>query len=159
MQPSLRSSSCRRVKKIPCDDVKKVSVKQSSASSMYIFNMYLCTSLWILLNILFCRAKCSVYRWLCFFHRSFKSQLGGKSVKWCLYTYSTVDNLSCLCVPRKAWATVIISGLGVLGQFLSISRNAVTRDDVWLTHNSIAPCDVIETRKGYPAPHRKVRNI
>lgn len=100
MQPSLRSSSCRRVKKIPCDDVKKVSVKQSSASSMYIFNMYLCTSLWILLNILFCRAKCSVYRWLCFFHRSFKSQLGGKSVKWCLYTYSTVDNLSCLCVPQ-----------------------------------------------------------
>lgn len=62
-------------------------------------------------------------------------------------------------VCLKAWAIVIISGLGVLGQFLSISRNAVTRDDVWLTHNSIAPCDVIETRKGYPAPHRKVRNI
>lgn len=59
----------------------------------------------------------------------------------------------------KAWAIVIISALGVLGQFLSISRNAVTRDDVWLTKTSVAPCDVIETRKDYPAPHRKVREV
>lgn len=71
---------------------------------------------------------------------------------------STTVKFSYLCFP-KAWAIVIITALGMVGQVLSISRNAVTRDDVWLTKNSIAPCDVIETRKDYPAPHRKVRGI
>ncbi|KAH8360210.1 hypothetical protein KR093_011398, partial [Drosophila rubida] len=50
-----------------------------------------------------------------------------------------------------AWPIIIISLVGLSLEVMAILRLAVKRDDVWYT-KGLAPCEIIETRRGYP-PH------
>ncbi|KAL7729064.1 hypothetical protein ACLKA6_019894 [Drosophila palustris] len=77
------------------------------------------------------------------------------SVPW-LESPSVVFSVDALNHHWGAWPVVIISAIGFACELIAIARLAATRDDVWYT-NGPAPCEVIETRKGYPAPCRKLK--
>ncbi|XP_051863764.1 uncharacterized protein LOC117575659 isoform X1 [Drosophila albomicans] len=72
-----------------------------------------------------------------------------------LDTPSCVFSVEALNHHWGAWPVVLISMFGAACELLAIMRLAVMRDDVWYTKGP-APCEIIETRKGYPAPSRKM---
>ncbi|KAH8420930.1 hypothetical protein KR222_010482, partial [Zaprionus bogoriensis] len=55
----------------------------------------------------------------------------------------------------QAWPVFIISAVGFALEILAILRLSLTRDDVWYT-KAPAACEIVETRKGYTPPSRKV---
>ncbi|XP_060646611.1 uncharacterized protein LOC132784778 [Drosophila nasuta] len=48
---------------------------------------------------------------------------------------------------------IIVTVIGLTLEILALTRLALTRDDVYYTKT--APCEIVETRKGYKAPIRK----
>ncbi|KAH8360203.1 hypothetical protein KR093_011399, partial [Drosophila rubida] len=54
-----------------------------------------------------------------------------------------------------AWPVALCLVCGLTGEFLGMLRLTVTRNDVWYTRG-LAPCEIVETRKGYATPILKL---
>ncbi|KAL7729062.1 hypothetical protein ACLKA6_019893 [Drosophila palustris] len=57
-----------------------------------------------------------------------------------------------------AWPIVLTLVVGLAGELIGITYLAATRNDVWLTKGP-APCETVETRKGYKPPITKFKVI